>query len=439
MYGLRLVSLKHTIEAISFPLAPPLHGARPHTTVVGSPESKNNHAAFTITRQQGGHGMNVRSRILISILIIACAVSLATVHPARAQLNARKHIAIPDILEYQTLACDFHMHTVFSDGDVWPTVRVQEAWREGIDAISITDHIEYQPKRSDIPTNLNRNYEVALPVAESLDIILIRGTEITRAEPMGHHNALFVDDVNPLALPDSVASILAAVEQGAFIHWNHPGWQNQGGRAYWTEIQDTLFDSGLLNGIEVVNSRSYYPDALAFSIKNNLTILGNSDNHPPMGFTYDLENGEHRPMTLVFATERSAEAIEEALFARRTAVYWKNMLIGREEFLEPIFEESVRVINPYISITGRGRARIQLENTSDVPFELEFAGDAALGIAGPRRIVLPAHRTVVCTVSGTAAADAGVKSVRLPFRVVNCLVAPDTPLTVYIPLTVALK
>ena len=26
------------------------------------------------------------------------------------------------------------MHTVFSDGVVWPSVRVEEAWREGLDA-----------------------------------------------------------------------------------------------------------------------------------------------------------------------------------------------------------------------------------------------------------------------------------------------------------------
>ena len=57
----------------------------------------------------------------------------------------RTEINIPDIPGYLTLKCDFHMHTVFSDGDVWPTVRVQEAWLEGLDAISITDHIEYLP------------------------------------------------------------------------------------------------------------------------------------------------------------------------------------------------------------------------------------------------------------------------------------------------------
>lgn len=36
----------------------------------------------------------------------------------------RKEILIPDIAGYLTLKCDFHMHTVFSDGNVWPTVRV---------------------------------------------------------------------------------------------------------------------------------------------------------------------------------------------------------------------------------------------------------------------------------------------------------------------------
>ncbi|HOI80411.1 MAG TPA: PHP domain-containing protein, partial [Petrimonas sp.] len=54
--------------------------------------------------------------------------------------NKRSNIVIPDVNGFKVLKCDFHMHTVFSDGDVWPTVRVQEAWREGLDAIAITDH-----------------------------------------------------------------------------------------------------------------------------------------------------------------------------------------------------------------------------------------------------------------------------------------------------------
>jgi hypothetical protein len=42
----------------------------------------------------------------------------------------RQIIQIPNVDGFQTLKCDLHMHTVFSDGQVWPGVRVQEAWQE---------------------------------------------------------------------------------------------------------------------------------------------------------------------------------------------------------------------------------------------------------------------------------------------------------------------
>ncbi len=54
---------------------------------------------------------------------------------------------VPDMSEYKTLKCDFHMHTVFSDGLVWPTIRVDEAIDEGLVAIAITDHLEYLPHK----------------------------------------------------------------------------------------------------------------------------------------------------------------------------------------------------------------------------------------------------------------------------------------------------
>src|SRR5512138_3874216 len=121
------------------------------------------------------------------------AVSVIAVLQASIVLGqVRQEIHLPDILGYKTLKCDFHMHTVFSDGLVWPTVRVDEAWREGLDAISITDHIEYQPHKGDIPKNLNRSYDIALPRAKERGILLVKGTEITRDTPPGHFNALFI-------------------------------------------------------------------------------------------------------------------------------------------------------------------------------------------------------------------------------------------------------
>ncbi|MHB9031155.1 MAG: PHP domain-containing protein, partial [Candidatus Latescibacterota bacterium] len=142
----------------------------------------------------------LKRSICRGFFVLLAATVLLVVFPATvfAQNNARKEIRIPDIRGYVTLKCDLHMHTVFSDGSVWPVIRAQEAWKEGLDAISITDHIEYQPHRGDIPTKHNRPYEVALSAANSANLILIKGAEITRDTPPGHHNAIFVSEIDSL-------------------------------------------------------------------------------------------------------------------------------------------------------------------------------------------------------------------------------------------------
>jgi len=91
----------------------------------------------------------------LTSLFIALFIAL----PLLAQV--RGNIAIPDLNGYVTLKCDFHAHTVFSDGLVWPTVRIDEAYREGLDAIAITDHIEYRPYKEDVVASHNRSYEIA--------------------------------------------------------------------------------------------------------------------------------------------------------------------------------------------------------------------------------------------------------------------------------------
>ena len=97
-----------------------------------------------------------------------------------AQHRHNRKIEFPDIPGYKTLICDFHQHTVFSDGNVWPSIRVQEAIKDGLDAISITDHIEYQPHSEDIPhPDRNRSYQVAIEAAKNKSLIVINGSEIT--------------------------------------------------------------------------------------------------------------------------------------------------------------------------------------------------------------------------------------------------------------------
>ncbi|MBN1514394.1 MAG: hypothetical protein JXB13_20430 [Phycisphaerae bacterium] len=147
---------------------------------------------------------------LAAILVLTCALT------ARAA-DARREIAFPDIPGYQTLMCDFHTHTMFSDGNVWPTLRIDEAWREGLDAIAITDHIEYRPHKDDVSDNLNRPHELVVERAKQQDILLIRGAEITHDTPPGHFNAIFLNDVTPLNTPDLYAQVEQAANQGGFV------------------------------------------------------------------------------------------------------------------------------------------------------------------------------------------------------------------------------
>ena len=75
---------------------------------------------------------------------------------------SERMIVFPDIDGGKTLVTDLHMHSVFSDGHVWPRTRVEEALRDGLDAIAITEHLEWQPHLADIPhTDRNRAHAIA--------------------------------------------------------------------------------------------------------------------------------------------------------------------------------------------------------------------------------------------------------------------------------------
>jgi len=193
--------------------------------------------------------------------------------PELANENRRRIIHIPDILGYKTLKCDFHMHTVFSDGVVWPTVRVDEAWEDGLDAIAITDHIENNPSKSFLGGDDNSSFEIAAPHAKQKNIILIRGGEITRNMPPCHFNALFLSDVNKLDTPDYMDAFKAASEHGAYIIWHLPVWKAQRPETCkWCDIHTQLLEKGQLQGIEIFNEQEWYPSSTGVTTKNWLTL-----------------------------------------------------------------------------------------------------------------------------------------------------------------------
>ena len=346
-------------------------------------------------------------------------------------LRARSPINIPDVPGYVTLKCDLHIHTVFSDGYVWPTVRADEAWREGLDAIAITDHIEYQPHKADVNTNHNRSFEIARGKGNDLDLLVIKGSEITHKMPPGHLNAIFLTNSTPVATSDWREQLRIAHEQGAFIFWNHPGWDAQlkSNNVVWYDEHTWLREQGFLQGIEVVNERNYYPEAHRWAIEKKLTMLSNSDIHPPVNMEYLVHEKDHRPLTLVFATERSQTAIKEALFARRTVVYSGEKLIGEEQFLKPIFDRSVKFVKPAIKMTSKDRYYLQIANASDITYELERVGEP-VDITTPKSLRLAGNKTVLFEVKAKANAANGTKQFTATYRVTNLLIGPDEPLTV---------
>lgn len=334
-----------------------------------------------------------------------------------------RSIIFPDIPGYKTLRCDLHQHTVFSDGSVWPDIRVMEALKDSLDAISLTEHLEYQPHKQDIPhADRNRSYQVALKEAKDHQLIIIHGSEITRRAPLGHCNAIFINDANKLLLDDSIAVFREAKKQGAFIFWNHPSWPstNTDRVAVLTDLHKMLIKEKLLDGIEVANDQSYYDEALQIALDNDLTMMGTSDIHKLIDWDFAVSKGGHRPLTLVFAKEKTAESIKEALFGKRTVAYYKNLLIGRNEFLIPLIQHSL-IIKSAKYIDKLEVLSVLFENKTNAEFILQNSTGFTFQNANDIIIIKPGDNTVI-----EIKTKQRLKNLKLEFEILNAVNAPNS-------------
>lgn len=365
-------------------------------------------------------------RMKIKVLATLCLTVLTI--PALAQ-HSHEHthdyrkIVFPDIPGYHTLSTDLHIHTVFSDGNVWPTIRAEEAIRDDIDVIAITDHLEYQPHADDIPNpDRNRSYNLTQEsVSGDSDLIVINGSEITRDMPPGHSNAIFIEDANNILQDDFMDAFRAAKDQGAFIFWNHPMWTShrKDGVARLSDLHKELIADGMLHGIEVVNETTYSEEALQIALDNDLTILGTSDIHGLIDWAYDVHHGESRPVTLVFAEERSKEGLKESLMNGNTVVWYNDFLIGKEPFLVPLIESSMElseieyiddttVLN--VKITNHSSSKYILNNLSEYTLHQQ-----------PDVLTIEPMSVKVLNIKTLDRVD----FIELPFEVLNAVTAPD--------------
>ena len=343
-------------------------------------------------------------------------------------------IEFPDTAGHVTLVVDLHTHSVFSDGHVWPFIRVAEAVRDGLDALAITEHLEYQPHRALLP-NKDRNSAVreARIAAATTDLIVINGSEITRSAPAGHMNAVFLDDANelfPIADGEPVESwpveeaVAAANRQGAFVFWNHP-WSSPETpdlRTKLTDFHAERIADGELHGIEVVNGGTYSEEAHRIALDHGLALIGTSDVHNLVDWDHDIPGGGHRPVTLVLAEERSKEALKRALFELRTVVWFKDLLIGRPPHLDALLQASLSLDDVRWHPT-REVVWVTLVNHTESPLRLRHLSTADQSLTGHADFVevVPHGRTEL-TLRPVEKDD----EVRLEFEVLNALSAPNS-------------
>lgn len=234
-------------------------------------------------------------------------------------MMAQNKIVIPDTKDYLVLTGDMHMHTIFSDANVWPDTRVEECYAEGVEVLCLTDHMEARHKRMVnqglFNCDRNKSYEIAAKRGQQLGVTVIHGGEVTRRMPPGHFNVLFIDDVEPIAEVDDaheshieggMAALAEARKQGSFNVWNHPHWSAQSPTgAVWHDAHSKIYNAGLMDAIEVYNScDGFSMEAFQWCLDKNLTLICGTDSHKPMFQHLNANAGELRPVTLIFAKEK---------------------------------------------------------------------------------------------------------------------------------------
>ena len=378
-------------------------------------------------------------KVAVGVFAIATTGAVQAHGTVGADQDEARTIDFPDTGDYVTLVTDLHTHSVFSDGHVWPNVRVAEGLRDGLDVLAITEHLEYQPHGLFIP-NRDRNDAVgeAVQAAAGTGLLVVAGSEITRDAPHGHMNAVFITDANALwPVGDRSGRELSAFRsdwtpekavaeanaQGAFVFWNHP-WAFTATPGLRTELADVhraLIDQGQLHGIEIVNGQTYNEEAHRIAVEHDLTFIGTSDVHNLVDWDYDIAAGGHRPVTLVLATERSADAIKEALFAQRTVVWFNDLLIGHDAPLAALLKAGLtmeRAVREGVGVVG-----VTLRNTMDAPLRLRHLSTDAQSLHRRADLVdVPPQGVAELLVKPAAASD----EVALTFEVLNALTAPNT-------------
>ena len=399
-----------------------------------------------------------KTNILLLFLFSIDIFSVGEVFVINDYKDIDRIINFPNTEKYKVIVADLHTHSVFSDGAVWPNVRVEEAVRDGIDLLAITEHLEYQPHIDDIPhPDRNRSFDIAEDIAKNKDLTVINGAEITRMFPPGHINAIFIEDANKLIYLDEAkiseakeilkefpeesltnyedlswledaalaslwpvkSALIEARNQNAFTFWNHPAWSSEEfiGQPMLREIHKEFFRDNLLHGIEVANGDGYSEEAFRIALEYGLTVLGTSDVHGLIDWDYPSSIGAHRPVTLILSESNSSDAIKSSLFSGKTVVWFKNNLIGLEDNILELTNSYLKAKKVEI-LENSDIARVEIENVSDVRFIIQVLDQSSVVNESNLIEIAPNEKTVLQI-------DNGIDKGSLDVKILNAFIAPN--------------
>ena len=359
----------------------------------------------------------MKTRILFSIFFCVLSASLFAQQRQQSRQNpsmltypvisTRTEVILPEVNGYKVIKADLHTHTIYSDGQLTSSARVAEAWRDGLDAIAITDHIEVRPnisafetylgdniKKTDKnpsygKTDMNYSVEGGQGTAANHGITLIPGIEITRS-PMevGHFNALFTTDNSLIPDEDPLQSVRNAKAQNAIVQINHPGWARPDNE--FTSVAEAALKEGLISGVEVFNSYEFYPEIIEKAVGMGLYVCCGSDLHITSYERYGTY-GMFRDMTLILAKDSSLESIREALEHQRTLAYAYGDIAGSEQLLKDFFRAAVSC--KVVKTSSNGSKSVQITNNSSFPYVITFPGFAV-------DVTLKGFTSILYTVKG---------------------------------------
>lgn len=308
----------------------------------------------------------------------------------------RSELRFPDLPGGITLQCDFGLDSRLAESAVWPTLWVGRAWRGGLDAVAVVGRPGPQTPFVEAGAAAGELGLILVPAAveplpgSAFSVVTLFASDPSMAAPWRYLRGTRLEVVEPISGED--------------------------------ESLD-LPPNPALAGVEIARGGRYDLAAHRWAMDRKLTLLGGESAFDPR----QPGPAVPRTRTLVFARDATVDGIRDALVNGRTAVWNGGSIYGSSEHLEPLFQRSIEIINPRLTIRGKGRVLVQIRNRAPVDFELRLSPRLP-ELDVPFRVWLPAGKVVAMEARCLSERVSGEFEMAVACRVINLVAERGRPL-----------